>query len=158
MILGRLIKPPPSSVQDHTYPIVVPLMAATIELPRLSVSRTLSFLVDTGADNTCLHYRDAFQVLGFQRYYNFRAPIRESIGVGGSQQYFTETAWILLQHIDGRIETYEFSLGVVVPYWNDLQKLSIQARLPSILGWDILQYFRLVASFADNELYLESSI
>lgn len=153
MILGRLLKPP--TLPEHPSPIVVPLIDVTVELPRFSVSRTFPLLVDTGADDTCLHLRDAFRLLGSRRYSMLTGPIREIIGVGGSQEYFSEQAWITFEHHNGTLESYEFDIGIAVPFWGDPERLALQFRLPSVLGWDLLQYFRLVTTYSQDELYLE---
>ena len=36
-----------------------PFVKARVIIPRLGVQREVEFLVDTGADRTCLNYRDA---------------------------------------------------------------------------------------------------
>ena len=104
-----------------------PLVEGRLAIPRLRVDRPIAFLLDTGADITCLHPRDSrlahlpFDSLGSRIY---------TRGVGGASWYFRETA--VLSFSDGsRSRYYAVDLHIADP--NESNE-----SLPSLLGRNII--------------------
>lgn len=135
----------------------LPWVDAEIEIPSLAVKRTLTMLVDTGADGTVLNVRDAMPMLGRQGYRLLRksSNTKTSIGVGGSASYFSIDANIIFQCDDGLFEGYSFQLAVAKPARKGSKKLGTQLRIPSLLGRDILCQFRMVMDYSIHELSLD---
>ena len=150
MIRGVLFNP---SNPGHLPLPAMPLIPATITIPRLSVSRTLHLLVDTGADVTSLHLRDAVQMLGLHgiRQLRGRAACQ---GVGGSAEYFTEPALIVFLHDDGRPQGFQVDLRIA-KLASAPEEVALQLRLPSILGRDVISQFRMLLDYATNQLVFE---
>ena len=79
-----------------------PYVQGWLILPRLNIQGDIEFLVDTGADSTIIHPSDGQRL---------RMPFEElqseisSVGIGGSQPYFTEDA-VLLFEDDARLSEY----------------------------------------------------
>ena len=70
-----------------------PSVKTRVIVPRLGVQRAVDFLVDTGADSTCVNHRDVANMELFPEL--FRESERTySIGVGGFSRYFVEDARI----------------------------------------------------------------
>ena len=90
-----------------------PFVEGYLRLPRFGITANITFLVDTGADVTCIHPRDGrpagipFDLL--------RSGVA-SQGVGGQATYFREPA--VLEFVDGearKIHSYEVAVNVAKP-------------------------------------------
>ena len=68
-----------------------PHVSAHIEIPRLNFAGTIPLLVDTGADNTCIHLKDGPELLIPYQSLNRPATVR---GVAGTSQRYLEDAVI----------------------------------------------------------------
>ena len=102
---------------------------------------SVRFIIDTGSVHSCIHPIDA----------NLRLKIPKSrlrdrsqwsrtigaAGVGGPVRYFVEPATLTFTNDDGSPES------IATDIWIAEMTLANQ-RLPSLLGWDVLRYFRLV--------------
>ena len=104
-----------------------PYVECRLIIPRLDVDHRTLFLVDTGADRTCLHPRDAG-----------RARISaeqlgtgmESSGIGGASLYHPEPS--LLSFDDqSHIRVYVVDLLIAAPH-------EANQGLPSLLGRDVI--------------------
>jgi hypothetical protein len=103
--------------------------------------RHVLFAIDTGASHTTLHPRAATAMAGLSPNdldpANWGAHV-EGRGVGGTLRYMIQPARYTFGHfdsneleiIDGDIQIGELTAG--------------SELLPSLLGWDLLQYFRIV--------------
>ena len=104
-------------------------------IPRLGVSYRVSFLVDTGADRTCLHPMDGIQAgIPFDR-------LRDGItvgGIGGQSTYYEEPA-ILLFADDTERQSYGYNMVVDIAKPED-----VSDEIPSLLGRDIIDRWRMV--------------
>lgn len=104
-----------------------PYISCQVILPRLGIEHQISFLLDTGADSTCLHPSDA-QDLGIP----FDMLQDESIsrGIGGGASYYRESA--LLEFRDGPIRSvYDIQLLIAKPTEDN-------SGFPSLLGRNII--------------------
>ena len=110
-----------------------PYVRGRLALPRLQVDNYVDLLVDTGADCTTLHPRDGILM---DTPYGQLIPGAPITGMGGIASSYDEPAVVLFQ--DGPfIRVYSIILSIPEPGpHND--------RLPSLLGQDVLQSWRMV--------------
>ena len=109
-----------------------PFVKGRLVAPRLGIDESVLFLLDTGADVTCLHPADAMNVgLAFEHLRN-RVSYR---GVGGTSPYFVEPA--ILSFTDKRqARLYAVQLLIAEP--NESNEV-----LPSLLGRDVINNWRI---------------
>lgn len=130
----------------------VPYVRASLWLPDIQPKWvSIDFLLDTGAGTTSLHPLDSVVRVGISPA-NLIDPgkwerAQNHGGVGGAAVYFVVPAfYAFLQddsewhEISGEIRIAQLTLG--------------NAKLPSLLGWDILQNFRLVADWPNRRISL----
>ncbi len=118
-----------------------PYVVCRLIIPRLRVSRRISFLLDTGADSTSLHPRDARATrIPFAQLSNRRS----SRGIGGSSSYFNEPA-ILSFSDDAVVRIYEVGLLIAEP--NDTNEV-----LPSLLGRNVINRWYMEYDPSENRL------
>ena len=104
-----------------------PIVEARISIPRLGVGESITFLVDTGADRTCLHPKDAQKAqIPFDRLHGLYGLS----GIGGSSQYHVETAYLSFSD-DQLLRAYELDILIAQPTPTNLGH-------PSLLGRDII--------------------
>ncbi len=124
-----------------------PFIEGYLTLPRLGISRNITFLVDTGAYATCIHPRDGtLAAIPFDQLEN---PVT-SDGVGGAATYFKEPA--VLEFVDGEareIRSNEFDVLIAKPAPDPRHSIN---RLPSLLGRDIIDRWRMVYDRTDGIL------
>ena len=124
-----------------------PFVDVYLTLPRFSITRNLTFLVDTGADATCIHPRDGtLAAIPFDLLEN---PVTSN-GVGGSATYFTERA--VLEFVDGEareIRSYQVDVLIAKPAADPMHSIN---RLPSLLGRDIIDRWRMVYDRSEGTL------
>lgn len=111
-----------------------PAVQAFWYIPRLDRGEWVLFLVDTGASATCLN---GIHALDLQPYMRPRT-LSTSIGIGGSSQYFSEQAIIVLR--DDRNKWLFRMIRAMGIQRIESQHLSDPTCLncPSLLGRDIL--------------------
>ena len=116
-------------------------------LVRLSLggrSGDLWFLIDTGADATVVHPRDAQRFLGdsLQRIDFGRDPYRAAgLGVGGGADRVVRDATLTLRSVDDEVYAMEMPILIARPAPAESGDHG-NWRLPSLLGRDFLRHFR----------------
>ena len=106
-----------------------PYIHGTVTLPRFGVSVDVNFLLDTGADSSCLHSRHTQRLavpessLGNESY---------SGGIGGLAAYYNEPAVVAFTYEHERIHEVSYSIDLDLSYSGET------LELPSLLGRDIL--------------------
>lgn len=104
-----------------------PYVACRLIIPRLQINEDLLLLMDTGADRTCLHPRDAVRVrMPFEQLTNRQS----SRGIGGRSSYFRESG-ILAFRDKPQTRLYAVELLIAEPNEDN-------STLPSLLGRDII--------------------
>ncbi len=104
-----------------------PYVECRLIIPRLDVNQRMAFLLDTGADRTCLHPSDTRRA---------RIPVgelggaTESLGIGGALPYYREPS-LLLFNDESQTRVYAVELLVAEP------RVGIE-NLPSLLGRDLI--------------------
>ncbi len=121
-----------------------PYVSAILVLPRLDFRRLrLEFLVDTGAAQTVLHPRDCAGMP-----YDRLTAAGQSGGIGGLATYYREPAYIAFRD-DARTHVYLQTVGIAEPDdHND--------SIPSLLGQDILQHWRVLHDRPANVLTIDA--
>lgn len=126
-------------IRGEFGPAGQPFIEGYLALPRFSIARNITFLVDTGAHATCIHPRNGtLAAIPFDRLEN---PVT-SHGVGGPATYFRERA--VLEFVDGNareIRSYEVDVLIAKPVADPMHSIN---RLPSLLGRDIIDRWRMV--------------
>ena len=121
-----------------------PFILGTVILPRFGVSADVYFLLDTGADSSCLHSQDARNLavpessLGNESYLG---------GVGGTAVYYSEPALVTFDDY-GPAHIYEVSYNIDL----DLSYSDETLAMPSLLGRDILDNWHIEYSRKRNLL------
>ena len=114
-------------IRSFFGPRNAPYVSCRVILPRFGLDRRIDFLMDTGADSTCLHPSDA-QDLGVP--FDMLRDASISSGIGGGASYYRERATIEFR--DGPITSvYDIRLLIAKPTTSN-------ARLPSLLGRNII--------------------
>ena len=133
-----------------------PYVNCRLFIPRLRIDADILFLLDTGADSTSLHPRDAEGAL--IPFDQLRNRV-ESYGIGGNSQYFYEPVQLAFYDaVQMRFYCYRVNLLVAEPS-------EINAGLPSLLGRDVFNHwfmqfdptnFRLefTVRYADYTMYI----
>jgi hypothetical protein len=102
--------------------------------------RPVEFLLDTGADRSCIHPHDAKRRFGLEpdqlRRGAGRGPTVQPGGVGGSAADFDIDAIFGFVHADGR-EQHIVSRVLLA------EATPGNERFPSLLGWDVLRHFHI---------------
>ena len=118
-----------------------PYLNSRLIIPRFRLNQRIEFLIDTGADSTCLHPRDARNA-GIP--FNQLGNTRLSRGVGGQSTYFREPAVLMFQ--DGNlVRVYQVGLLIAAP--NDSNN-----ALPSLLGRNVINNWQMDYDPSDRRL------
>ncbi len=126
-----------------------PFVKVRVTIPRLGVQSEVDFLVDTGADRTCVNHRDAAYMGLFPEILRGSEMTRGE-GVGGGARYFMEDARIEFIETDDE-RPYEHTLSLLIADLSDTP-----SPIPSLLGRDILHLYRMVYAPAERRLELDA--
>ncbi len=123
----------------HGYPTV----RARLDIPRLDVSHSVQFLLDTGADVTTIHPRDAISAgVPFGR---LRASTTVG-GIGGQSTYYQEPATLVFtDDVERQAYSYHITADIAKPE-------DVSDEIPSLLGRDIIDRWRMVYDRTDGIL------
>ena len=126
----------------HELP--APCVQAALFLPRLNLYGLVSFMIDTGADNTTLSLIDVERMN-----ISYRRLKRKSLigveGIAGEQSFYQEEAVIILRDDDA--QTYMFPINIHVPQRRKGNQAHQQRRLPSLLGRDVVNQCSMTVNF-----------
>ena len=130
----------------------MPMVQVSLHLPGITADFvTLAFLIDSGATHSCVHPDDAKVRLGIgdaMLSSSLLWPgIRGTRGVGGTATSYTHPAIYGFRHDDGRLQQIHADVQVAAPTPSN-------ATLPSLLGWDILAYFRIELDYIEQRVTL----
>lgn len=134
-------------IRGEFGPAGQPVVEGYLTLPRFGTTRNLTFLVDTGANATCIHPRDG--ILAATPFGQLGNPVT-SHGVGGPATYYRERA--ILEFVDGdarEIRSYEVDVLIAKPAADPMHSMN---RLPSLLGRDIIDRWRMVYDRTEDVL------
>lgn len=128
-----------------------PAVQALCYIPRINHSEWIDFLVDTGASGTCLNGQYAYDL---QEKMN-PETLSPSGGIGGSCEYFHETALLMFRD-DANSYVYRIiEIGIQqIPEIQIMETPNV-LRCPCLLGRDILTKCKFVynARQSDTALY-----
>ena len=140
---------------DPGYPQPLPMVRVALFLPKITLDWVgVDFVLDTGADATSLFPRDALFVVGIDRA-AFNNPAgwpkpKPMGGVAGSGECYPWPASYALRHEDGRWERIDGQIDIVRPTPDSMP-------VESLLGWDVLQHFRITIDWSQGYIGLERS-
>ena len=115
-----------------------PTVTGVVRVDQLGVERVVDFLLDTGADATCLHYPDVAVAGIDQDSLKDVGTLRELGGVGGDANYYQVSADIEFEDADRGSRVYGVELLVA-----DVSQRTMGER-PSLLGRDFLDLHLIV--------------
>jgi predicted aspartyl protease len=115
-----------------------PFVEASVHLPRLDLRGYVSFLLDTGASGTVLMPTDSKKLsIGFDLLKN--AKISRTVG-GPAKGYMENAVLAFLDRDTKKIYAYDIDIQIFEPTRDN-------ATLPSLLGRDVLNCWRLVIDY-----------
>ncbi len=112
-----------------------PYIEGRLVIPRLNTSGDISFLVDTGADQTLLAPADGLRI-GLD-YADLHGDGKQIIGIGGVTENFVEDAVVVFADGIKVIYGYTIQLGIAPPSPDIMD-------IPSLLGRDIIDHWRMI--------------
>ncbi len=120
-----------------------PFIRGRLFISRLDVDSEIYFLLDTGADVTCIHPGDLKQI-GIEADFLPIGSVIEPSGIGGRGRYFEETAVIFFED-ETALRLYAINLYIAEPN-EDME------HLPSVLGRDIINQWSMTYDPANDKL------
>ena len=123
-------------IQGHFGERGRPRVVVRLQLPRFQNDAQVSFVVDTGADQSLLSEWDATNKLGID--YDRLNGYTSCEGVGGSLGVYPEDAMLIFEDRKGRRLAFNIEINVAE------RKSDARFQLPSLLGRDILDEFQLM--------------
>jgi hypothetical protein len=143
----------------------IPRLAVGVFIPALSGHWVvISFIIDTGADKTALGPTDAFARVGI----SWPVLTQPSLwarqvsvgGIGGEAIHYIEDAYYQFRHEDGREQMIAHEIAILKPHLvpgspGSSQTVWANAGVPSLLGRDLLRYFRLTVDGPNQTITLE---
>ena len=122
-----------------------PTVEGRVSLTSLNRDGVVQFIVDTGADQTLIAYEDAVDLgVDFEQYN--QSSVVASVGVGGSLRVYPEGGRLIVRDAGDNYHPFDITLG--------LAERNPDGWIPSLLGRDILRWFRVVVSQPENVVTL----
>ena len=115
-----------------------PTVTGVVRIDEMGIECVVDFLLDTGADATCLHYPDVAVAGIDQDRLKEVGALREFGGVGGDAEYRQVSADVTFEDTDRGLRTH--SVGMLIA---DMSQETIGQR-PSLLGRDVLDLHLIV--------------
>lgn len=116
----------------------------------MALGDEVTFLVDTGSDRTVIHPRDAEKLrLSYERSF-IGSDVTTVVGIGGRAEEHIEPCFVLLQHDDRRLDRILIPMHFARPVPDN-------ALFPSVLGRDVISYYRLVFDQKAGVVTLDAS-
>jgi hypothetical protein len=131
----------------------MPVVRVSLRLPRIARDFvSIDFLVDTGATESYLHPLDAKVRVGIDHATLTDPPrwLNRQVthGIGGRVTCYVEPAVYVFHHDDGHEQQITHEIHIAPP-------TATNAMLPSLLGIDMLRYFKVSMDYAGQRLVLE---
>lgn len=137
---------PPAPIRARSGPLTRRLYVdARVHLPRLEAVADVSFLVDTGADSSLLMPSDVMRLgISSEQVHTLR---NHAHGIGGTVVISQEPAILVFADTSGALYCYEIDISICS------QK---RFGLPSILGRDVMQNWRLSIDFLNDDFRFDA--
>jgi hypothetical protein len=123
-----------------------PILDGYIKVRRHNIEGPVSFLVDTGADVTVLMPKDAMK-LGVD--YSLLGKPTKARGVGASAKCYRVEAMVSLRDEDDEPISHRIILAIIEP-----DSKGANMGMPSLLGRDIINEYRMIFDAYSSRLYL----
>ena len=120
-----------------------PYILGTVTLPRFDVSTDVYFLLDTGADSSCLHFEDTSNLAVPESSLSNQSSVG---GIGGTAAYYREPAMVTFAYGSEGIDEVSYNIDLDLSYSDET------IGLPSLLGRDILDDWHIEYSRKRNLL------
>ena len=120
-----------------------PYINGTVTLPRFGVSADVPFLLDTGADSSCLHLDDTLKLAVPVSSLGNESSVE---GVGGVAVYYSEPAIVTFTYEQALIDEVAYNIDLDLSYSDETW------GMPSLLGRDILDNWHIEYSRKRNRL------
>ncbi len=120
-------------------------LQGTLILPQLGFQHLTTFVIDTGATNSCIHPH-VLRDFGVDTHGVLSLPSYDISGVGGSITVYETQGFLAFQDGD-TVHLYETPIAVFDP--------KDPPDVPSIIGRDILERWRMVYARAQGTLEFE---
>lgn len=129
-----------------------PTIQMAVHLPGITDGFViLDFLVDSGSTDSCLHPQDAKGRLGVSDAMLSSSllwpSIQSSRGVGGAAMSYVHPAIYGFRHDHGWLQQIREDIHIAVP-------TLANATFPSLLGWDVLRFFRIELDYVGLKVTL----
>lgn len=125
-----------------------PAVRGLVTISLMGIQHTVNFLVDTGADVTCLHHPDVSVAGVNPQLLEEVSQAARFGGVGGAADYFVTPARVdFLEEPDRKTVSYNIDLCIAASSQEGLNK-------PSLLGRDILNQHLMVYDPRNGRLEL----
>lgn len=121
-----------------------PYVESAIWFPRIDVRGKISFLLDTGADQSIVYVND---IKRLRISYDMFCDEMDVAGVGGAMSCFRETAILYFADSESAIRCYR--TDVLIP------KCDHKIGIPSLLGRDVLGNWKILYCQEENRLEIE---
>jgi hypothetical protein len=125
-----------------------PYLEALVFLPRLNLTGGVSFLVDTGADQTVLMPTDSMR-MGIN--YGSLLPAHVLSGIGGTCKSFKESALIMFSD-ESNAQLVVYAIEILIA-----KRKAAHLRCASLLGRNVLHRLRMTYDFRQKKIVFTAS-
>lgn len=129
-------------------------------IPNINLGTEVDFMIDTGADGTCLNGGYA---KGFERYMK-KETLSSHSGIGGRCGYYKETAILIFTDTEGELLGFELELSIqriprryiqrIGRRWLFFQPDLLALQTPCLLGRDVLLKWELLYNHQNQDVRL----